>query len=346
MDQFTYHLAPESEISHQSNNLPGLAKKRKFTDWFCLLLFLGCLGFSGFISYHSINAGRLHRLAIPRDSDGNLCGMDEFADLTEYKYLYFNTAVKIKKDLWKYAVCVNACPTSNMDSIRIYPTTEFPPDSHYWIVASKPIWNKFCLPSQDTALMENYISLLLPVKVETFFEALKAELFSIVMFSLIAIILAYLYGLLVDWWVRATLYISMIFALCGVITVSILFWNVYKKCQKYQNNAPEEAAMHATFISNMFFWAFIALWIAICLAVLFTIILFDKIRLSMRLIQAAGDFLYDVKTTVMAPTIIYILCVSFIYFWAYSFFNLYSTGTDDSKKGDIWNKFSHDTTTR
>lgn len=334
MEGFTYRAV--ADIKLRDGNVPGPKRYRKFTNLICLLIFVGTIGFSVYTFIVGYSNSKFHKLVRPYDSDGNPCGVKDIEDLTNFKYLYFNTKDKVKANLSLLAVCVNKCPTSESDSIIKFPTKELPDGSVFWAKKTEVLWGRFCIPTEQKELFENVIGQFYMLTLGTLFEGVRGETTLFIIFAGISLVAAYIYSRLLRWWARFSVYTTFLTLPGFLITLIIIFSEQYRYLIRLSGKAPEEASSTIKNTASLYLFLFVALISLIVLLFVMGILLCDRIRLSIRVIQAASDFITDIRRIQIVPVILYILMVGYFTLWWTMVINLYSDGTCVYAKGYAW----------
>ena len=102
-----------------SNNSKGPIRERKFTDCFCLIIFLAFWAFIAFISVTAYSKGNPSNIAKPIDADQHPCGAGDYKD---FPILYVNEPARV--DFYKTSVCVKSCPKQNDSKIDCKPNSK------------------------------------------------------------------------------------------------------------------------------------------------------------------------------------------------------------------------------
>lgn len=345
MEGFTYRAVNGDDSQVYGTNFPGPKRKRKFTDIICLFVFLGTLGFSVYTFIVGFSDSHFGKLVLPYDSDGNPCGKHDVRDLSDYKYLYFNTRNPVVANLTDKAQCVNKCPTSDKDAIRRYPTEHFPPGSPFWGTETSVLWGRFCIPTSNEGLFKNIIGQFYQISLGALLESARHEVTLLAIFAAVSLVAAFIYSRLMQWWARFSVYSTMILFPCFLITLVIICNKKYRALQQLAQSSSNEFEMTIHSTASVYLFCFLALLSMMAMLLVMGILLCDRIRLSIRVIQAASDFITEVKRIQLVPLVLYILLVGYFWYWWTAVSKLYSDGDPTFSQGYSWAKINMKTTT-
>jgi hypothetical protein len=119
--------APEKEtLTGEEKKTPTkdkILEGRTCTDWPCLIIFLGYLGFMVYIMVYAYQNGDMNKLTNGVDFQGNVCGSDKTA---EFPYLYWcgqsNSFVGFPASLnLELPICVKKCPDEDSETMNMCP---------------------------------------------------------------------------------------------------------------------------------------------------------------------------------------------------------------------------------
>lgn len=305
----------------------GPKKERKSTDIIFCLLFVGFWAASLFIIFDSSMKGDFTKIARPYDSDGRPCGFNfNGTDATQYPYLFFGVPGIFDGGLLAKTVCVSQCPTADNQTLKCLTTTHVTDCSQVQSYSSYVLMKRFCIPNEQT-MLEKVASLFSGFNLESIIESMILNKWIILSSVGIAFLLGYFFTFVLQYctWLLVIISIAGIFAV-GIF-LSISSWKKYHtiKAQPVDPNNPSSQG-NITSSANFYKWVAIGLWAGMGLLALSLCCLFNRIRLAVKVITAAADFVQDYKHVVFIPIILMAIAAAFVAAWCYGLAAIFSTG--------------------
>jgi hypothetical protein len=300
-------------------------RKRHVTDILCLLVFAALWVYSIYSFIYGISNGSLSKISRPYDSDGNPCGSTGVA--YHMPYLFFNVQTVASSNLESHAVCVDRCPAGVNDRVNYLPTANTPAGTNLYLTETSALWDRFCLPT-DEAKYQNMVSAFFGVNWETIYESINHYITLILIFVGISALVSYIYSKMLGFCSTVIIYSSLVMLFVGLITMSIVSWSNYNAIMDQRNEAPDEERGYVEDSAKTYKWFAIGCWILTGILLLLVILLFDRIQIAVRVIQAAGDFIVEVPQITFVPLVLYFFLIGYFFFWSYTMLYVYSSGKE------------------
>lgn len=334
-----YHRTESAETNQESIASPtGIKKKREWTDVYCLVIFSASFLVFLYSFFYGWTKGEVDKLGRPVDGDGNLCGSTSIEyDLSTFKYLYFNLGSTTPKELHSIAVCVERCPTGVVDEVPFYPTSTVRKEDRFMSTKSFLLWNRFCLPD-DNNKYKTVGASFFSLYSETLYMTIHHYLPFIATAWFLSLVFSFGYSKLVGYCSSIIVYLNLTIVLALLTTGSISSWINYKGLKNQSQSSPENERGDILQSANSSFWLALIMWGSIAFLLILTFVLFRKIQMSIRIIQAAADFLADTNSCVLVPICCYLLSIFFLCIWLFTGFAIYSSSPEIYSKTAPWLK--------
>lgn len=136
----------------------------------------------------------------------------------------------------------------------------------------------------------------------------------------VAIFFAFLYIKFMDWCAFQCAWISVIVVGLGVFGLGTLLW-IVRSDELATNPSPDPTAM------TWLWWGAVGFWTVGGLYTLCLLCYFKSLRVAIRIIETAGDFVADTKRVALVPVFFFFVAVGFTFTWLYGYICVKSIGT-------------------
>lgn len=356
----------EEEATRDLNNGPTSDSKRGCTDILCCLFFIVFIAGCIVITILGFSKGNPYALTMVYDEDGNACGkIGGKAENFPYVYLYKTreTSKILSKNALKSTICVKECPSSYSNTtISCLPTANntncIIEDINLYL--SSPFLKKICFPDYDfykKALESNSTSNRTKAELDSDFTLTKSlinnnfisidKLFTYIGdFELIwpiilacigiAVVVGFLYLLIVRCCGSVIAYTSILLILAALIALGFLFYNRMSLFTSQEDSVYRNIQLGFAVV----FWSLSLIWflIVICSC--------NKIRLSIAITQVAATFVWKVMSILFVPFVFFLIISLYFAYWIALSLFLYSTGDVSPSQTVFWSNVTWDETTR
>lgn len=295
-------------------------KPRHCTDLFWAIffsLFLGLIGYM--IGFGYVNGAPAELLA-PIAPGNVICGYNYTnqdgitIDATSYPYLYiFNTQAAFfnPSNLFEYTTCAQSCPNATGVPVNCLTAGVCEPTSTY---GSYALIN-YCVPNADTPGLNNTLSVLQNAARSSPLYDFYQTRWVIFGSVFLAIFFAFCYIKFMDWCALQCAWLSVITVGLGLIGSGTWCWILRNNIVSDSNYDPAVDKENATWL----WWGAIILWTISGLYVLCLVCNQKSLRVSIRIIEVAGDFVADTKRVLFVPVgfFFFSILVSFAWLWGY-----------------------------
>lgn len=295
-------------------------KPRGCTDLFCAIFFTLFLGLIFYmIGFGYVNGAPAELLA-PIAPGGAICGYNYTAqdgtviDATGFPYLYIydtNSAFANPTDLFAYTTCAKTCPTAAGEPITCLEPELCAATSNY---GSYPLIN-YCVPNADTPGLNETLSLLQSFARNSPLYDFYQTRWIIFGSVFLAIFFAFCYIKFMDWCALQCAWLSVITVGLGLIGSGTWCWIIRNNIMSSATFDPATPNDTVTWL----WWGAIILWTISGLYVLCLVCNQKSLRVSIRIIEVAGDFVADTKRVLFVPVgfFFFAILVSFAWLWGY-----------------------------
>ena len=311
-----------TEFDSEREVIEGPLTHRKWTDIFCCLFFIAFWVLIGVISVIGYKDGDLSRIAQPYDSDGFPCGKGQRQDFT---YLFINDPFSSKYN--ENMVCVKNCPKDKGEFVECYTNNDIKHCSELNTYPSYGFADRLCVPSSKYAVD----SVKKRININYFAEVVEDIKDAYVVFLIvlvISLVVCFLWYYLVQCCAGFMIGIMLLGSLAALIAFGVFNWLRYKELLKESNFNQEVADSHKN--TAIVFWVLAGVFLLLILC------LISRIKLAVKMIQAAADFITDEKVVLFSPIIFALITFAFIAYWIISFAYVFSVGTLRYDPGDIF----------
>ena len=320
-----------SVSTEQESLANGPLEHRHCTDLLCCVIFTLFLvawigaGVFGYVS------GDPALLFYPFDSDGHQCGRPG-SETADYPYVYWPFPFP---DTFDLRVCVRDCPSTYHISVECFNTTsqcEFYYESYYsdpdpvlgYVQGVYPCYSflgRICIPKSVVGWAKTRANAVSDkVNIDSVMKWMgdMVDVWeTLLIVASFALILAFLYLLLLRYFVGFIVWFSLLFIILMLFSLaSVLLWTAH---YQYQADSQEDTRRTLT----------ISAYITFAIAGVFTLyILFicNKIRLSIAILKSATLFIVDVKTSLLLPPLFFLFTVGLYVYWVVATLHIYATG--------------------
>ena len=343
-----------------SNDSKGPIRERKFTDCFCLIIFIAFWAFIAFISIHAYSKGNSSNIAKPIDADKNPCGDGDYKD---YPILFVNEPARV--DFYKTSVCVKSCPKENDVKIDCKTNSQITNCLDLTAVASFTLFNRLCVPHAKE--LSNYIkdNIHLGYVQEAIEDIKEIWPMLIVGFFLSGIVIV-LYLFIIRMCSKIFVYVLVFLVLIGLIALGGFCWQKHQKILNdnadiYKmrkngsvinpNNASaaiseENSSDYGVNQSNKWKNAAIILWVVAGIYFLLILLLCSRINLAANILESTAEFVQDEPTVFLIPVIFTVFLLGLIIFWLPTISMLSSVGEVSTENRTIFINIKWETSTR
>ena len=338
----------------------GPIRERRFTDCFCLIIFLAFWIFVGFIAIHAYTHGNASNLAKPIDADKNPCGEGVNKD---FPVLFINEPARV--DFYKTSVCVKKCPKEKESTIDCNPNKHVTNCNDLTPVASFTLFQRLCVPHAKE--LSNYIkdSIHLGYLQEAL-EDIKEVWPMLVTGFFLAIVIIALYLFLIRLCSKVFVYLLVFLVLVGLIAMGGFCWQKHQKM--LNDNADvykmrehgsladiadpsvsikeEDSSEYGNQQSSKWKTAAIILWVVAGIYFLLILLLCSRINLAANILESTAEFVQDEPSVFIIPLIFILALVVFLAFWLPTFSLMSSVGEVSTKDRSIFVNIKWETSTR
>ena len=309
----------------------GPLKERGCTDILCALLFFAFVGAMITLGIFGYIYGDPGLILYPYDSSGNQCGRPDTIG-HHYRYVYF---VNPDEDI-KYKVCLKTCPYGNdtfpavansadvLENSFVYTdydafvvnitnksneTTE----TYYLAYASHKFLNRACLPDKKNEEFNEYLQ---GTSMMSYGSDIARCWYMVLVVLGIAVVISLAYLLLMRYFIEYILWLEI-----AALIAFCVFFGVYFSVQIHKKAYKGDLEMCE-------YWAIaIASYAVALLFLILVVCLRKRIALAVAIMKSATMFINDVRTSLLAPIVMFFVSVGVFAFWIFALVYLYSSGT-------------------
>lgn len=312
----------EYENYDEKKVLNGPIRPRKCTDIICFIIWVLFWGLILGITIFSLIKGNIKNIAQPYDSDGNPCGKDLQKD---HQFLYINDPQS--PNLKDHMVCIKQCPKDENSTIDCLPNSDIKNCDNINKYASFGFINRICIPKKLTDTDNVKANMNISYSREVVEDIKDAWIvFLIMLFISIAVSFVYFY--LLQCCAGVMVVLMIVIGLASFVGFGVFCWVRYKQIME-ESQFNEEIARNYK-ITAIVFWV---------LAGVFTFLiccLYKRIKLAIKMIKAAADFVTDKKSVLLSPIIVVLIMGVFILVWIVCFAYVFSVGEIRYDQGDMF----------
>ena len=198
----------------------------------------------------------------------------------------------------------------------------------------------FCIPT-DKATLRSISSLFSGFSMETVAQSVYINRNILLASVLIAFMVSYFFSFFLQHctWLVVILSIFGIFSL-GIF-LSIMSWKKYRSILEDVGKSASEGDNNTRSSANFYKWISIGLWTTLSLSLCAIVCLFGKIKVAVKVIQAAAEFVSDYKGIVFTPVVLIVITFSFFVLWMYGLAAIFSTGEIYHNSSYPWGKIKY-----
>lgn len=313
-----------TDFESEREVIEGPLTKRKFTDIFCCLIWFAFWILIAVIAIISYTKGDLSRVAQPYDSDGFPCGK---AEREEFNYLFIQNPISSKYN--ENMVCVKECPQSKDEYVECYPNTDIKHCSDLKPYKTYGFASRLCIPTSDLTVESVKERINIGYFAEVV-EDIKDAWPIFLMILVISLIFCFVWYYLVQCCAGFMITIMLLGSLAALISFGVFNWLHYKEL--IENSTAEVDVKNAESYKN----TAIVFWVLAGVFLLLILCLISRIKLAVKMIRAAADFITDEKIVLFAPILFSFMTFAFIIWWIITFAFTFSNGTLRYDEGDIF----------
>ena len=321
-----YMIDPEIE--------KGPLSKRRCTDLLCLVIFLGCVGFAGYVGVYAIENGDPKAIMATMDADGHFCGRDPGYE--DYPYLFY---ADIEFSLWlPWAVCVKECPTKPADGSQVQTFECMPTENVPWnqdglcTVEGLPydsslFLDRWCLPVYETLpenIKTNYDNVIGSIgldDIQSYVRDIEKAAYLYLLCIGTVMVLIFLYNWMLRCFAEILTWIA-IFSVAGGLFALGFFVMDY-------------AAVNYVEGDNTQKWLNIAaytIWVLLGIYLLMVCCLYYSIKISVRVLKTASKIITRNMRMVIVPLVGIAIVVAWVLFSVYFLLYIMSCGSIEKKE--------------
>lgn len=258
-------------------------------------------------------------------------------DLSEFKYLFFNTP-RLGQAILSKTICIKKCPSEDSQTLDCFPTGNITRCSDLQSYSTKEFAGGFCLPTEKEVLAK-LSSLFTGLNLETCVETISVNRWIIFSSIVFAFAVSYLASVFLQYCTWCVVLISMVgvFGLGGFI--SFVSWGRYRSLKsEAESSAGTDQGLNN---ANFYKWVSITLWVSLTLLLLITVCLFSRIKLAVSVIQAAAEFVSDQTAVVLLPVVMVLINAGFLAYWLWGLAAIFSTGEIYHNYDYPWGKIKY-----
>lgn len=324
MDQITL----DPELAH------GPVKDRKCTDVLCLILFLGCLGFSGYSSVYGFANGQPEKLFKLADTSGNICGA--VGNATEaYPYLYF-----LDMGHLNLTVCVSSCPDLNKtenrtDQLNCYPNrltrdcktrADVAGNPQIKVYDTETFGNKTCIPSQATGNSQAFLNKLgetlkFPAA-HQFYSDLWAIRWILLAVPLIALSIGGIYMLALRFFTGLLVWTTAFLIQAVLLAVGYFAYDFQMNPGTYTEKFMLLSLLPAQYVT----YIMMAAWAAAIIYAFLLVFFWSRISLTVSILECSTRFVSQVPTVVFLPPIFFFVNIIYVVYWCVAGAYIFTVG--------------------
>ena len=313
----------------ESKQTKGPMRTRKFTDIFCLIIFIAFWVLIGYIAIFAYSKGQYSNIAKTIDADGWPCGE---ADRKAYPLLYVDDPTSVK--FYAKTVCVKACPTSSDSTVEFYPNKYKHQGDTLDVRKSLTLFGRLCVPyiKNVGSLIKNNINM---SYTQEFLEDISEVWPMILVGLLVCMLIVVMYLFFIRCCTKAFIYILVFMFLAGLILFGLFCWKEYHsllnknvdleklksegsvidyndpsaqiKEQDSTDYGKDQAAKWKT--------AAIIFWVLAGIFFLVILLLCGRIALAAKIMESAAEFVRDEPSVFKIPFFYGFMLLVFFAFW-------------------------------
>ena len=297
-------------------------KDRSCTDCLMAMIFLLSLILVAGTGVYGVLKGNPSNIVQPYDSSSNACGRDK---AKAYPYLYLTTA---NPATWgKKNVCVKECPQQDGVKLDCLPNKEVTACSQIKAINTFFFANRYCIPQSDF-VSDKSMAAFKALKYEKLYADATNSWRVLLISAGIAIIISFMYVLLLEFCGAVILYLVM---LGFLVAMTFLGWYFYSSSKMIGEGKAQNSDD-----SNLYLYLAYGVWGIEAVFLCCMICLCSQIDLATDIVEMTADYITDVMRVIFVPLISLTLLGAYLYWAIYSGAMFFSIGEIHHEKGDIW----------
>lgn len=199
----------------------------------------------------------------------------------------------------------------------------------------------FCIPTEK-AVLDAVSSLFSGFNAESVAESVYVNRKIILACFAMAFALSYFFSFFLEHctWLVVLLSLVGIFAL-GLF-LSMVCWKKHKALLAEVGQSATEGDDNTRSIAGFYKWTAIGLWVLLSLFAVGLVCLCGKIRVAIKVIEAAAQFVSEYKGIIFVPIVLILLTAGFVALWLFGLAGIFSTGQVYHNKNYPWGKIKTD----
>lgn len=305
--QEDYRLDPDYKGEKTSTSYRrGPADERKCTDCFCLIVFGIFWAGLVMIGVYSYSTGNPAAIFAPYDQYNNACGL---GNNTNFPYLYFvndGNMFTVNDTL-----CVQTCPDNTNYTLVCAPDTQKCPAQAYSTV---PIANRYCMPTRSNKIANLANTTALAFDTWMQISSDLSNGWPIIIFSaLSALGIGFFYIFLMKHCTHIVTWGMITTLLLGLFIVGVIFNSTASGLNSGDIIAGSGITGWQPGVLQALAYVSWGLCGIGCIVLCFT---YQRIKLAVAVLRCASDFVENVKTILLVPTLFFFLGLGFYILWS------------------------------
>lgn len=339
--------------------------KRKCTDCLCGLVFIAYISTLIAAAVYGYQNGHPGELLAPIAPGNQICGYSEGHEAFPYLYIYdIKSALTPPFDFFGLTTCVKECPDDNI-FFEIECSTAEVCNQGYTRYSTFPVLG-YCVPDADTpGFKEAEAAFLAYAGGSPLYDVYKTRWF-ILGSVLVAIVNALLYIKFMDWCAMPCAWISVLTVAAGLVGIGTSCWLIREASMTKQtinmivkqivdnlsiqitsrtmaeffsaivagdvalmpvSDYDVSSTLFQRRLQAVLWYAAIFFWVISLVYILCLLCNQHSLRVSIRIIEVAGDFVADTKRVLIVPILFFSMAVVATAVWAAGYVCVASLGT-------------------
>jgi hypothetical protein len=278
-------------------------KERKMTDKLCLALFLILMGTSIFISVKNVRSSQFRAILSPLDASGVACGQNMgHVNAEDFKYLYIDYPERGESALSK-RVCVRECPSTSSVALDCLPNSMVSSCQSLKVHPTKPVASRLCVPT-DLTFYQTLTKQAYGIDSSVFFDAIINNYKLLGVCAVLSFILALVYSKLLAKCAFLVVLLTFVTAYGGTAYFGL---STYRKSTALleESSTSSDSSKMRNAATSYRMGAYILWGIAGGLTVI-TLLLLNRIRAAIGILQSAGNFMVQNKSVLLVPLLAFV----------------------------------------
>lgn len=239
-------------------------------------------------------------------------------------------------------VCIKECPKNDNQPIECFPTKNVTSCDQLKAYDTFIFAGGFCIPTEKET-MATIGALFSGLNIESAIESIYINRYVLLGCLVFAFALSYFFSFFLQHCTWLIVLISIVGVYALGIYVSAVSWRKY---QTLKAEASSTKAADDELITNANFYKYtsICIWSILSLVLIITVCLFDRIKLAVKVIKAAAEFVGDEKAIVLVPMVLFVVKAAYVSVHLYGAAAIFSTGEIYHNPEYPWGKIRYSET--